>query len=53
MGKCLKDVQEAMLKVDLWGLLGDSRGGSRDIKDMRITSVSKKRNSLTSERGHM
>ena len=41
------------MKVDLWGLLGDSHGGSKDIKDMRIRSVSKKRNSLASERGYM
>ena len=25
MGKCLKDIREATLKADLWGLLGDPR----------------------------
>ena len=29
--KCLKDVREATLKADLWGLLGDPHGGKEDI----------------------
>ena len=51
--KCLKDVREAMLKADLWGLLGDPHGGKEDIKDMKTRSVNERRNSLASERGHI
>ena len=39
--------------MGLWGLLRDPRGGSGDIRDMRIGSVSKKRKSLASKRGHI
>ena len=53
MGKCLKDVQEATLKADLWGLLGDPHGGNKDIKDAKTESMSERRNNLTSERGHI
>ena len=42
-----------MLKADLWGLLGDPPGKREDIKDVRIGSVSKKRNSLALEKGHI
>ena len=53
MGKCLKDVREATLKVDLWGLLGNPPGKREDIKDVRIGSVSERRNSLALEKGHI
>ena len=53
MGKFLKDVREATLKVDLWGLLGNPPGKREDIKDVRIGSMSKKRNSLALEMGHI
>ena len=53
MGKYLKDAREATLKADLWGLLENPPGGREDIKDVRIGSVSEKRNSLASERGHI
>ena len=53
MGKCLKDIREATLKADLWGLLRNPYGGREDIKDVRIGSVSEKRNSLASKRGHI
>ena len=51
--KCLKDVWEAMPRADLWGLLGDPHGGNKDIKDAKIGSASKRRNSLASERCHI
>ena len=53
MGKCLKDVQEATLKADLWGLLKNPHSGREDKKDVRIGSVSEKRKSLASGRGHI
>ena len=53
MGKCLKDVWEITLKVDLWGLLGNPHGGRGDIKDVRIGRVSEKRNNLALEKGHI
>ena len=53
MGKCLKDVREAMLKVDLWGLLGNPPGERENIKDVRIRSMNEKRNSLALEVGHI
>ena len=53
MGKCLKDVREATLKVDLWGLLGNPPGKREDIKDVRIGSMSEKRNSMALEMGHI
>ena len=49
----MKDIQEATLKADLWGLLGNPHGGREDKKDIRIGSASEKRNSLASERGHI
>ena len=42
-----------MLKVVWWGLLGDLLGEREDIKDLRIGSVSEKRNSLALERGYI
>ena len=39
--------------MDLWGLFGNPPGGREDIKDVRIGSVSEKRNSLALERGHI
>ena len=53
MGKCLKGVQEAMLKADLWGLFRDPYGRNEDIKDVKTRSVGRKRNSLASEKGHI
>ena len=53
MGKCLKDVREATLKVDLWGLLGNPPSEREDIKDVRIGSMNKKRNNLALEMGHI
>ena len=53
MVKCLKDVWETTLKVDLWGLLGNPHGGRGDIKDERIGRVSEKRNNLALEKGHI
>ena len=53
MGKCLKDVREATPKAGLWGLLGDPHGGNEDIKDVKIGSISKRRNSLASEMSHI
>ena len=53
MGKCLKDVREATPKAGLWGLLGDPHGGNEDIKDAKIGSMSERRNSLASKRGHI
>ena len=53
MGKCLKDVREAMLKVDLWGLLENPPGERENIKDVRIRSMNEKRNSLALEVGHI
>ena len=41
------------MRAYLWGLLRNPPGGREDIKDMRIGSVSEKRNSLVSERGHI
>ena len=53
MGKCLKDIREATLKADLWGLLGNPPGKREDIQDVRIGSMSEKRNSLALEMGHI
>ena len=49
----MKDVREAMLKADLWGLLKNPLGKREDIKDARIGSASEKRNSLASEKGYI
>ena len=53
MGKCLKDVREATLRADPWGLLGDPHDRNEDIKDAKIGNVSERRNSLASDRGHI
>ena len=49
----MKDVREAMLKADLWGLLKNPLGKREDIKDARIGSASEKRNSLASKKGYI
>ena len=46
MGKYLKDIRGATLRVDLWGLFENPHGGREDKKDVRIGSVSEKRKSL-------
>ena len=43
MGKCMKDIREATLRVDLWGLLENPHGGREDKKDVRIRSARVKR----------
>lgn len=42
-----------MLKVVLWGLLGDLLCEKGDIKDAKIESVSETRNDLASRKGHI
>ena len=41
------------MRAYLWGLLRNPPGGREDIKDVRIGSVSEKRNSLALEMGHI
>ena len=52
MGKCLKDVREATLKVVSWDLLGDPPGGNRGTKGVRIGIANKRKNGLALEKGH-
>ena len=49
----MKDVREATLKADLWGLLKNLHGGREDKKEVRIGSASEKRKSMASGRGHI
>ena len=51
MGKCPKDVREATLRADLWGLLETPHGRREDRKDVRIGSASEERKSLALGRG--
>ena len=52
-GKCLKDVRETTLRADPLGPLRGPHGGNEDKKDVKIGSVSERRNNLVSERGHI
>ena len=52
MGKCLKDVREATLKVVPWDLLGDPPGGNRGTRGVKIGIANKRKSGLALERGY-
>ena len=51
MGKCLKDLWEATLKVVPWGLLRDPLGGNKGTRGVKIGFVNQRKNGPALERG--
>ena len=49
----MKDIRETTPRADPLGLLRDPHGRNEGKKDTKIGSVSKKRNNLLSEKGHI